>query len=672
MPKIPENGKYALPNNSDLFGNIFYTRNINFDEEGYIKLSPRMVSIQNSEDTILFGLPLAFGRINLVSFNLVTSVRMFDIALSETAISVAEDVDASTPSPTIDSHGRWYRNLWHATDTDDFFSKSGATWTDQGNLTAAKTHHLEVFRNRDTLCIGNGNVVSQFTNAYAASTNLTLPTDYEVTALAYSNYQMGIATVLSDDVSGQNQEAFFFIWDGSSAAARQGVSVGSDKVLAVTAYKGSWVLLTRAGQLLFWNGGGFQELASLPFYYRDVLHGASSSRDLFGDVMLVDGDVIYFNFNGLMRTYGDRFQSYLPNNPGGILCYDPKVGIYHRYSPSISPVSMLTVTSGNVNTTTNILTKTAGTIPTTGNPIKYTSDKTSQIGGLKVGKVYFCIKLSSTTFSLAETKELALAGTAIDLTSTGASNNYFMALEMYDFGTTLALNTGAIASIGTESTVCSDLISGATLNDFNSTSQHKFLNLIVKGFENRGYFVTPKIMSEDIEDTFQKITAKIRPLKDSDSIIVKYKNKELAGLPVSTPQASVSGINQCIWTTTNSFYTDADLSDAKNALDNEEELECEIIAGAGAGVLVKISEITVSGTRYVVVLDEEVIGAAAGRYSDVLIDNWKVYGTLTSSDTEGIGEIEIGPSSSWAKFKVELRGTDVAIEESEILNTKNR
>lgn len=671
MIKIPDKGKYSVPNNSDLFGNIWYTKNINFDEEGYIKLAPRTVSLISEKDDGNMELPLAFGRTasaDTVSFNVVTSEDPFLISIATSGVTATQDTDTGVPVCTLDSHGRWYRNLWHITDDNDFFSKSGTTYTDRGNLTSGKAHPIEVFRNRDTICIGNGNVVSQFDNTYGASTNLTLPTDFEVVSLSYSNYQMGVLTILSDTTTGQNQDAYFFVWKGTTTDAGQGVPIGSDRALAIVAYKGSWVILTRTGQLIYWTGGGFQELAALPFYYRDLVFGTSYQRDLFGDILLVEGDVIYINFNGLMTSYGKNYEKYLQNNPGGILCYDPNIGIYQRYSHSISPVSLLTVTNANVNTTTDILTKTAGTIPSTGSPIKYVASKSTPIGGLKTPTVYYCIKLSSTTFQLATSKELAVAGVAIDLTSVGDTNNYFLALEVYDYGTTLANNVGGLALVGTDNSICNHLISGVELNDFDSTNQWNHINFVASGFENRGYAITSKITSDNVEDKLQKIFSKFRPLKSGDKILVKYKNKDLIGLPVSTPQFRTSSYNQCNWTGANSFYTTADLTDAKTAFDDGEQLECEIIAGAGAGSMVKIIDLTESDGTYVVTLEENVDGAAAGRYCDIIIDNWTLIGSITSTDTNGYKQLSVAKNAPWTKFKIELRGTDTTIEESQFIN----
>ena len=188
------------------------------------------------------------------------------------------------------------------------------------------------------------------------------------------------------------------------------------------------------------------------------------------------------------------------------------------------------------------------------------------------------------------------------------------------------------------------------------------------GFENRGYFVTPKIKSSEIEDVIQNIYAKFRPLDTNDKIILKAKYKDILGLPVSTPQGTVSGVNQCTWTSSNSFYTTANLESAVTAFDDGQELECEIISGAGAGVLAKISDISHSSGTYVVTLSENIDGASYGRYCDIIIDNWKVLDTITSTDTLGYKKIPVSENSPWVKFKIELRGSDTTLEEFQSIN----
>lgn len=669
--------KFSIPNNSDLFGNIRRTKNISADEDGYLKLSPRTISIVSEKDDANMELPIAFGRTSsntsTVSFHVVTSEDPFDVLITESVLSATEDVSSGNPNFTLDSYGSWFHTYWVTTDDNGFlFLNTSGAWTTTytSSLTTSKPHPIEKFSNRDTICFGNGNVVKQYTETggtFTASTDLTLPTDFEVVSLKYSNYKMGILTQLNSTNSGQNQDAYFFVWDGSTSYSGPGIPIGSDRGIALVAYMGSWVILTRTGQLLFYTGGGWKSLASFPFYFQDLIFGSPTSRDLYGDILQVDGEIIFVNFNGVFGSYGQKYQAYSADNAGGIYCYDPKVGLYQRNSFSISPGSMLTVTSANINTTTNVFTKTGGTVPSTGSPIKYTVNKQQQISGLTIGEIYYCIKLSSSTFKLATTKGNALDGIAIDITGTGAANNYFLAVEVYDYGVTLANNVGGIALVGTNHSVAGPIICGAELYDFDSVNSWNHIQLAVNDFENRGYFITSKTPSGGITDLERKSYLKFLPLKNSDKIILKHKQFEVFGLPISTPQATQSGSNQCIWDSPNSFHTSANLSDAKTAFDANIELECEIISGAGAGVMEKITSLDYSGGVYSIGFDIDIDGAASSRYCDIIIDNWRIIGEATSADQRGYKEISIAQTVNINMCKVELRGSNVKFEELVIL-----
>lgn len=688
MIKLPSDTKqYSIPNSSDLVGNIWYSKNCTFDEEGYIKLSHRAVSIQNEIDTSNIGLATAFGRKNAVNsvvpateFTMVQNrTKAHWFRLSELRLSADIDVGIGVATLTADSHGCWFQNLWHVTDDTKLYSKSdigdSQTYTERATgLNSGKVHCLETFGNRSTICVGNGSAVNQYDTSYSASTHLAISSGYEVVGMAYSNNLMGIVTMTSDTASGQNQDARFFTWDGSTTTPYQSVPVGSDKVIALVPYQGSWILLTRTGELKYWTGGGFKTLAAFPFYYKQLLWGQSYNRELLGNVMQVDGDVVYINMNGILNASGDKYDLYLQNNPGGIWCYDPKVGLYQKFSPSISSANILTVTSGNIDTSTNILTKTAGTIPSTGSPIKYTYDRGSQIGGLTTPTIYYCIKLSSTTFKLAETYDDATAGTAVDITSTGAANNYFMALEVYDFGQSITNKSGAIGLFDVDSQTYEQMIFGVELNDATTTGNSYHVNLLCSGFESRGYFVTPKIISNNAEDVLQKLYTSHNPLKTGDSIIYKIKDEELEALPVSTLQARTTAQNNCTWSTNRIFTTSVDLSDVLSYFTAGKELECEIIGGAGAGCLAKVQNIYLQSTTYIVELAEDIPGAASGRYCDALFDNWTEIGTITSTSntTKNLSTVSSTSKSSWVKIKCEMRGRDVALFDQKLINKAHK
>jgi hypothetical protein len=667
MIKIPNQGQFSQPNNSDLFGNIWYTKNMNFDEEGYAKLSSRCVSFKSEKDDSAFDIPVSFGRDGL-EFHIVTTDSPFDLSLTESNFSITEDINTDNPVLTVDSWGKWFQNRWHATTATEIWYTTGGAWTDTAvSLTSGKVHAMEVFRNKNTLAVSNGNTVLSLSTAYATNFTLTLLPDYEVIGLAYSNAKMGIVTMLSDTAAGQNQEAYFFTWDGAtSSTGTQGFPMGSDTIMAIAAYKSSWVILTRTGELKYFNGGGFELLTALPFYFTNTTWADSQNRETLGDIMTVEGDVIYINVGNDLDIFGKTGESYLENYPAGVLCYDPRIGLYHRYSPSISPAYQITVQSGGVDTGTDIMTASAGTIPATGNPIKHIFDVTNLIGGVVNGKVYYIIKHSSSTFSLALTKELAIAGTKIDLTS--ANDAKFMALDVLDYGASKGLRSGGLAFMETRKQMADHLLIGSELFDYNSINDYATLCLTVPGFENRGYLVTAKVLSENVEDNTQKVYIKHRPLDIYDKIIVKYKDQDILGVPTSTPQ--FISANLCTWTDSNTFTTTNDLSAIKTYLDEDTERECEveILSGAGAGQMAQISSITESLGTYTVNLAENVDGAVLNYKCDVLINNWKKLGEIDSTNTQGWEEFAVATSSKWVKAKLEVRGVDTTIEEFLIIN----
>lgn len=236
MIKIPSSTKRIIqPNNSDLFGNLHYSKSINLDEEGYIKLSSRAVSLISEADDSNFDLPASFGRWSSGSFTIATTDNPYDLILSTDTISIARDTDSdgdAAPSMSFDTTGVWFNNKWHITTATKLYNKTIGTgnWDDTSitGLTSGVYHPLEVFRNKNNLAVGNGNTVRLYDTSYSLIKTLTLPADYEIVGLKYSSYKLGIITRLASAVAGQNQEAFFFTWDGATTEAGTGYPVGSD------------------------------------------------------------------------------------------------------------------------------------------------------------------------------------------------------------------------------------------------------------------------------------------------------------------------------------------------------------------------------------------------------------------------------------------------------------
>lgn len=669
MIKLPLNGNWTQENKSDRVGSLAWTKNINLDKKGYIKLSPRSVNIfDNSEDTTNvgdtnFNIPVALGRTSNGQFYLATTDEPFNINLANTAKTIAEDSASNNPNLNFQSHGAWFQNRFHeSTDTTVGYNTAG-TWTASAitGLTSGVRHYITTFASRNQICVSNGNVVKQYDTAYSNTTDLTIPSDFEITGLAYNNSRMAVITRLGNDSSGQNQESRFYLWDGASTGAISDAGVGAYATIAVKPYKTSFIILTSSGQLLYWNGGGFEELASFPFYFSELHWGDLLNHFAYGDNIVVDGDNILINVGFDLSGVSKKREEYLVSNPSGVWCYDPEIGLYHKYSPSLSRAYLHTITSGNINTTTNIFTTTS-TIPNTGNPVIM---PTNTISDLQIGQVYYVIKLSPTTFKLATSYDNAIIASAIDITSVSATN-YLWLYDVRDYGISYYTSAGCVGLFDTTSSVYKDIIFGGRLLNTSLTAV-SVLNMCVPQLENRGYAVTPKLFLNAKTETVESLVIKYAPLNTEDKIIVKVKDKDIFGIPTTTPNNSSD--DTLTWVTLTTATTTTDLSEVKTAFDAGEELELELTAGVGAGQMVKITNITESSGTYTLTIEEDIKGFVAGLKSYFSIDNWRYCGEVDSTNQqEGVFECPIGKAGKSLQFKIELRGYQTTVEDIFIKN----
>lgn len=94
---------------------------------------------------------------------------------------------------------------------------------------------------------------------------------------------------------------------------------------------------------------------------------------------------------------------------------------------TITPSTLQTVTvaqsSSTINTSTDVITVPTNTWMTTGTPVVYTA--TGAAAPLVTGTTYYVINITATTIKLATTLALAMAGTAIDITSVGSGSAIF-------------------------------------------------------------------------------------------------------------------------------------------------------------------------------------------------------------------------------------------------------
>lgn len=221
-------------------------------------------------------------------------------------------------------------------------------------------------------------------------------------------------------------------------------------------------------------------------------------------------------------------------------------------------------------------------------------------------------------------------------------------MTLYNYGGTKVINDygqNRISRVGalynakidnsTSDAVVGTLLAGATVyTDATTTLSAVFTNDSLDTLQKYGYFVTSKIMSPVIQESWERLFLRIRPLLTStDKIVVKYRSDESP----ATETASITWINY------NSFTTTTDLS--SYAIGNE----VEITQGPGSGMCSHITSLTNNAGTWTVVVDEQypnVSGTGRARFQ-----TWK---KLDSFNTQGVNLVQFGSmeNSPWIQIKV--------------------
>lgn len=655
--------QWTQPNTGEILGNVFATRNINFDVMGYAKLARRST-------------PLIF---NLTNFNAVTSLSTLDGITYYTTTAAglwSFKLDGTTPinmntfgaTSTIRDDGvTWYGRWYVSTDgtTGEIWNFDGA-WHDSGiSLTHNNWHPLCVHEELNYLIVGDGSTITSYTSASTTShsqvTSITIPTNYAVRRILYNGTTVYI---LTKNLKGG--DAMVYTWDGVSTTFQSARPVlGASWAFSGCIYKGVLVIISSKGQLLRDNGSGWDELEHLPVYDtpyswydgNGFVDGKVEARG-----MVVKGERIYINLDGYINSLASNGQ--LPNQPSGVWVYDEGVGLYHKASPTIDILSAdMSITSAN---TVNSVLTTSGTVTAPAGTKVFI--RVSDIGGLVSGQYYFLIPLSSTRFQLATTYANAIVATFIPLTSAGSGASKISMHNDVTYGQTSnnIYQPGAIALISDLQTsvssfreyTASQILYGAG-NVLDNTNTPQFsLQSLTQG-ENRGSIITTKIFSNDIQDTWQYINSKYNYLfQGNDKIFPKFRTADVMNYPLSVQAV-------CTWVNPTTFTTAADLSSVQNGD------ELEICSGRGSGCCAHVMSTTFASGTWTVILDDSVPGVVAGDiFNDAFFDNWTKLITVTSSSPP-FSKNPVSRVAKWIQAKFILRGvSEPYLEELQVINAK--
>lgn len=211
-----------------------------------------------------------------------------------------------------------------------------------------------------------------------------------------------------------------------------------------------------------------------------------------------------------------------------------------------------------------------------------------------------------------------------------------------DYGAGIISETGAILftrSTEQETTDNGTILAGAKYFTGQTTSVFGvFTDDTLKTTPAMGYFVTAKLPSDGVADTWAEIYAQHSKLINaSDQIVVKYRTTEKNSLLAS-----------CDWVDATTFTTLDDISDY------EEGHEVVIMQGSGAGQSMHIVSLETDNTTKIVRVDANPLSATGG--FKARFTNFKKSQTVTESSNLQWHKFNTTEDnvSPWCQYKVEL------------------
>lgn len=669
MITLPSSNNWQINQKSDLFGNIIATKNMDFDKEGYVGIAKKSVALSSSSVVSSYGLPLVVltdGTNHYVVGKNTFSV--YDFTLNP-YLEVVFSSGGSIPFFDNYTDGVLYERVVTVSGQSTVATYTGGTsgtWaTKISGLSVNYPHPLCIMENRQTLLVGNGNVLNQYDSTYTLdSTNqLTLPADY---VIEWIRYRQSTAVIGTRNIVGGEAKVFF--WNGTGVAFQTAYGVGSDWTYSGVEYQSSMVIIASSGRILRFNGAGWDELASLPVYstpYAWTSNAVNSS--MIGKVasrgMGVHGDVLYINLDGSLNVRtNENPGTYLSGQPSGLWVYDPAVGLYHKGGYASDSILDIVPTSVDGS---SVLTFAVPHQTKTGDPILYMPNGTGgTLVNVNIGQTYYAIPTGLYTVELALSADDALLGKKIAISGTITGDSFYFHTHTQE-GASQVTTPGCIFVLGIPHLLTfygTEVMYGATVKDASLTDRNVLMSL--GDSYTKGYFITPKIQSAQTQDALAKLYLKFSEMNFStDKIIVKYRNATRLSIPTK--------LNTGTWTYENMFTVNEYSNDFNNVIVGD---EIEIIGGAAAGYSTHVTAITLTGTTYTVTVSE-LLPVVPGNTFQFVADNWTKEGTLTGlseNSFANFGEGNIGKASTWSQFKIELAGNNIVISQAQVINSPHK
>lgn len=230
------------------------------------------------------------------------------------------------------------------------------------------------------------------------------------------------------------------------------------------------------------------------------------------------------------------------------------------------------------------------------------------------------------------------------LTHKGSAGLSHSGDSITDYGQNRISRAGALTELNMQNTASTrngTFLCGATyFTDATTTTNGIFYDDSNDTLQKAGYFITTKIYSSDITNTWQSLYAKFRRLGSAtDKIIVKYRTQENDPTEMTITWSTV-GASTTTLTTTDTNIANYAIGD-----------EIEVTQGSGGGRCAHIVSISApSGGTYTVVIDEVftgVTGTAKARFNQWI----KMGSVINQTDNYLNYQFKMAITSTWIQIK---------------------
>lgn len=586
MIKIPSDGSklFVQRNDSDILGTIFATMNCDFDiNKGSIHLGKRLIVNMNTADIAdLAGYPVGF--------------KVFDNGTGEKIYTACGVVGAA--AGTV---------LQGGVDPTQAFTSlrgTGAPTACDSSISDLEVFNGKLYVTADTQHIYSLNVSNSWSDFSSTSTVNGFPRPlcvfkdrmysiihgYQVISFDTSN------TVAAPSASNSNTNSFCCNLIDSASTTDLPIASTFIRASASRLWIGTVSLIGGKGYVYAWEGSTPTPTAA----YRLQSTGALACV-IFNDTPYIidsNGDFLYWNggtflkLTGFNRRMKKQFinPSAKANNrfihPNGMAVIDGKIHIL-------------------VDLTNNDATGHAGTQEYCNPSGVYVYDEDT--------------KSLRHKYSIASAKAAGL---------------------ITDYGQFRIKGAGGIAEMVTNKDYPTNISNGSILvgadyyTDATTSTSGIFYDDTNDTLAKNGYFIIPKIFSDQVADKFRRaFLIHQKFLNSTDNMIVKYRSVD------ETPTETT-----ITWTTTTSFtYPN---SFPLYAIGDE----VEVIQGIGSGKCSKITNIQAGSGTYIVTVDKTYTGATGT--SKARLMKWILAGTINDLKSFGSANFGEGITNPWIMLKI--------------------